>query len=396
MSISFQDLVTTYRKLSSWNDDKSIANYKVNNTSDLKLINNILNSDNFENSQIEVIEGEPSLQKTIKLRIGQPNLALGILYKTFDEFLIGDFQKIHNSHYSEKPFFIQDIDYFSVENKKNEEIESYQTIKKLFYCLEKMSSYSDKLNKKLIFFSKNVINLNYSISTTNISDFKLLLKSLTKQQKETIDKFCIWFEDQNSATHISEKKSILSQVLLNFRNDSTEINLTAVVEDIEYIFKSIKGQYELYIENFKYDKYVQKLEEKSDKFIEHVNTSISKVITQILGLPIAVAISAVLKGTQQNNNWIIYCLVIIYALICFFALNAQKATLDHIKKSVKEYSDKLPQYFNESWNKEEKHINNLIQKQMLLYWVMCTTVGLAILYAGWNIIHNLFCINPSI
>lgn len=387
MSISFSELVTFYRKLSSLGDDK-IAVYKINTTNDLNLITKVLGC--FTQTQIRKVSGNSELKQELLLEINHPDLSIGRFYKSFTDYIKGDFVSIHKSKLNNSEFYIFEDKYFDIEGIKLEKVESYKCVKKLFQCLNEMSTYSDQTRKKLVFFSKRVIKVDYNINNI-ITELESSIKSLTLESRELIVDFCSWFSDENSKTHIDEKKVILSQVLQNLNEKKSEITLVDVINNLELILKGIEGQFALYIENFKYDKYVEKLEEQSEKFIDHVNNSISKVVNQVLGLPIAIAVSAVIRGSQNDGFWIVYIVVIAYSLICFVALLAQKSSLDHINNSVNNYDKKLPQYFNKKWTDEKKQIKRLICSQIWLFWIMMSVIVSAFLYSIYNLVIFFHC-----
>lgn len=387
MSISFSELVIFYKKLSSI-DDNDIGVYKINTTNDLNLIKKVLYC--FPQTQILKVSGELELKQELLLKINHPDLDLGRFYKNFTDYIKGDFASIHKSKLNNSEFYIFEDKYFDIEGIKLEKVGSYKCVKKLFECLDEMSTYSDQTKKKLVFFSKRVIKVDYNINNI-IAELENSIKSLTLESRSLIDDFCSWFSDENSKTHIDEKKTILSQVLQNLIEKKSEITLVDVINNLELIFKGVKGQFALYIENFKYDKYVEKLEEQSEKFIDHINNSISKIVNQVLGLPIAIAVSAVIRGSQNDGFWIIYTVVIAYSIICFLALIAQKFSLNYISSSVDNYDKKLPQYFNERWEDEKKHIKGLIFRQLLLYWIMTMVIVLAFLYSIYNLVMFFYC-----
>ncbi|MGP4848367.1 hypothetical protein ACTXGQ_30010, partial [Marinobacter sp. 1Y8] len=84
---------------------------------------------------------------------------------------------------------------------------------------------------------------------------------------------------------------------------------------------------------------------------------------------------------------IIYIALLVYAIICSFALSTQKAVLDNLISEVKgfESQGKLPQSLKDRWVIEKAKIYDLIEKQTHLYWVMITVVYLAVVYSFYNI-----------
>lgn len=387
MTILFSELTELYYK-SDFNTKSGIASYHIDSEKALFLVKKLTSVENQPLTRIELIQGDVKVGSIIELEIRQPKTSIGWLYDTFDSFLKADFQRTASSDDSlAKPFYIKGMKYSSEDIETPEIIKNYTTVKSLLLRLSEMSVYQDTVNHKLVFVSKKTFELHYNIQRSSI-EFKKLLNDLTNQQIITIKQLCNWLSDDKTSKHIDEKKSILAFVLASIQQPDTALNIIDVLKRIQEINQAIRAQYDLYLEDFKYENFVKKLEENSEKFINRVNDSISKVLSQVLALPIAAAIPALLRGNQiqiDNIGQIVIALALIaYATICYFALTVQSEILKNIKNQVEQFEEngKIPSSLKEQWLKDKEQIDSLIKKQGHLYYVMITVVFLVIIYGG--------------
>ena len=388
MTINFSDLVTLYRKVDF--KESTQAEYCIENDATLSLIKNLTSYDNSISTRINILKGNLEVGEAVNLEIRQPELSLGWLYDSVNGFIKGDFvRSLPDSKKSKKPYYIKDIKYYSEDINTPEIIVAYNAVRELLIRLESMSSYLDHSNRKIIFVGKQTFELHYDLSS-NLVAFKAILEGFANNSEnklETIDNFCKWLDVDDINRHSNEKKSILASVLSDIQTSSQPLEICALIENIERLYAAAKGQFDNYLEDFKYEKFVQKLEENSEKFISRVNDSISKVLSQILALPIAAAAPVILKGKSGSSEIVIYTALLVYAIICYFALSTQKAILNHLKDEMADFDTqgKLPESLRERWGKEKVKISLLIDKQTQLYWVMIAVVYVVVLYGFYNI-----------
>lgn len=388
MTINFSDLVTLYREVNF--QESSQAEYCIENDAMLSLIETLTSYENSILTHVEVLKGSLRVGETINLEILQPKIGIGWLYNSVDNFVENDFvRSLPYGTNKEKSYYIKDIRYYSEDADTPEIIVAYNAVRELLIRFESMSSYLDDSGRKIIFVGKQTFELHYDVSNDLVA-FRDILKRIANNSEhklQTIKDFCKWLDVDDVNRHSNEKKSILASVLSDIQTGSQPIEIYAVIENIERLYTATKGQFDNYLEDFKYEKFVQKLEENSEKFISRVNDSISKVLSQILALPIAAAAPVILKGSNSNSQVIIYVALLVYAVICSFALSTQKAVLDNLRSEVESFEaqGKLPQSLKDRWNIEKAKICDLIEKQTHLYWVMIAVVYLAVVYSFYNI-----------
>lgn len=384
MAINFSDLVKLYRKVDF--QESTQAEYYIENDLMLSLIETLTLYDNSILTRVSVLGGNLQVGETVKLEITQPKTSIGWLYDSIDDFVKGDFLRtLPHGNNSKKPYYIKSIDYYSEDNVIPDIINAYGSIQRLLLRLESMAAYLDSLNRKIIFVGKQTFELHYDISK-NIDSFELLLENCAKDldgRVKVINDFCVWLDNGDNSKHVDVKKSILAVLLSDIQIPLKTLDIIDIIENIEFLYTSARGQLSIYLEDFKYEKFVQKLEDNSEKFISRVNDSISKVLSQILALPIAAAAPVILKGSNSNSQVIIYIALLVYAIICNFALSTQKAVLDNLTSEVESFESqgKLPQSLKDRWVIEKARILELMEKQTNLYWAMIAVVYTVIVYS---------------
>lgn len=294
----FSKLIDVYRKAEG-SCHAPTVNYRIDSDDDIALITDITSDQNYDNTHVDVDVKSLIVGTTVQLDIKQPDPNLGRTFKKFKDFIKGDFPRVLSSNnISKTPYYIEDINYSSQDDITPDTIKAYNSIQKLLSCLASMSAYLDSANRKIIFVGKQTFELHYDISNDLVA-FEKILEGLSQnsgKKLQVIEEFCNWLDVSDVNRHSNERKSILASVLFDIQAGSKPLGICEVIENVERLYTSAKGQFDNYLEDFKYEKFVQKLEENSEKFISRVNDSISKVLSQVLALPIAAAAPVILKG----------------------------------------------------------------------------------------------------
>ncbi|MBF0784894.1 hypothetical protein E4T80_05335 [Muribacter muris] len=363
MSVTFSDLIQIYRE-----SEPLIGSEKrlfcIQTEQQLDILNQLLSDDNYENT---VLESENTLELGAKVNLifGTPKPQFGRFFNKLDDFIKGDITQFNNDALSNAPYFIKSENLASFDENVPI-LKSYQVVRDFLRQLIAMDSYTDVVNKKLIFFSKKTFELSIDV-TIKLNEFIQLIRDLDDEQRKLIIDFQEWLNDEETSSHTDEKKSILAFVL----SDSlpSDANFSDVIQQIARISESVQAQYALYLENFSYEKFVKKLEENTEKFVTKINDTISKVLPQFLGLPFLTAVPSALKSA---DNWLIYLALMLYCIICGYGLSNQKLVLDHIRQDVERFEGKgkIPGKLKGQWEEDKVRINKLLRKQRHLYRVL--------------------------
>lgn len=96
--------------------------------------------------------------------------------------------------------------------------------------------------------------------------FTQIIRNLDIEKKKIVTDFQAWLNDEETSSHIDEKKSILAFVLSDALPSNA--NFLDVIQQISHISEAVQAQYALYLENFSYEKILsKKLEENTEKFV---------------------------------------------------------------------------------------------------------------------------------
>ena len=380
MGITFTDLVTVYKK-SEFIENSDKAHYRLDTVEELSLLKKLTSDNNYDITSLDLVDENPSVGTTITLNIDQPLPSFGRIFDTLEDFIRGDMAQIHREAISQSGYYIKSLNASSIDEDMTKILLNYQSIKSFLNQLITMDSYTDSVNKRLVFFSKKTFELSVDISK-RLPDFIKLITELDQKQCQIIADFQNWLDDEDTSHHIDEKKSILAFVLSDALPKNSD--LIDLIKQIESISESVQAQYALYLENFSYEKFVKKLEENSEKFVTKINDTISKVLPQFLALPFLIAIPTALKSA---DNWLVYLAMMLYCIMCILGLNNQNAILNHIKTDVTQYDSKgkVPEKLKAQWKKDKIRIDILIKKQKHLYYFLFTSVLFFLGYASFKL-----------
>ena len=391
-SVSFVDLIQIYRE-SQIDINLGEGIYLIESSEELQLLQLLSSDEYFENTNFNILDGDLAIGNTVKIQFGTPKPTFGRFYNNIESFIKGDMANINNQSFNHSPYYIKSEDIASFDENKSQIIVNYLVIKDFLSQLITMDSYTDNTNRKLIFFSKKTFELSFDVSS-HITEFISLLSNLHKDSYKLLIDFKEWLDDEETSSHIDEKKSILAFVLSDALPQNA--NLLHVIKRIKDINESVQAQYALYLENFSYERFVKKLEENSEKFVVKANDTISKVLPQFLGLPFLTTIPIALKS---GDNWLVYLALCIYCIICVCALTNQKLVLGYIKEDVDNYEEKgkITEKLKTQWIDDKKRIDSLLNRQKLLYYILLITVSLCLIYGlyklfPWVILWN-YCLD---
>ncbi|SQF64617.1 Uncharacterised protein [Actinobacillus pleuropneumoniae] len=276
--------------------------------------------------------------------------------------------------------------------------ESLQIIAKLLQLLTDKNRFY-VTNNIVVFFSKKPSEL--ALKAQDSQTFVQLIRNLSEPQIQSIDKLCVFLGGSTEEEHFYAKKNAFSTALTDYLTEKEgriQHDICDLVADIVNITNQALTQYDLYLEDFSYSKFVKKIEESSSKFISRVNDALSRSVTQVLALPVA---TVVLKSMDdQKLSVLANVSLFVYCLICAFVLYNQSRILEHIEKEIKLFEDKLPRQLNDRlWKLNSETITNQIANQKrlscLLWFTILACMAVLIfnilLIWGWIIVTH----NPS-
>lgn len=235
-------------------------------------------------------------------------------------------------------------------------------------------------NDIVVFFSKKPTEL--IIKARDSQQFVKLIQNLSDSQIHAINDICKLLGENTNDEHFYSKKNAFSTAVIDYLTEKygkIQHDICDLLVDIINIKNQTFVQYDLYLEDFSYSKFVKKIEESSTKFIARINETLNRSVTQVLALPVA---TVVLKFMDNVDlSLIAYISLFIYCLICAFVLCNQSKIIQHIKEEVKLFENTLPrELHNQLWELNSKTIAEQIKSQKRLsYLLWCTIIGCMIL-----------------
>lgn len=226
-------------------------------------------------------------------------------------------------------------------------------------------------DSQIILFSKTHCEIN--VQPRNYEQYKDLAKiycdlKLDQSLKKAIE----WLSSENTSddenltkalgVHQSERYSIAaSEFIDNLITLDKKERVFSLLKNIDTIYQSILSKYALYLEDFKFSKFTDKITKYSEEFLNKVNKVISDLQTQVLAIPLAASVITVFKDTEKVNDFI-YLIFLVYLVMVFYATCQQAYNLKHIETQVKLFDStaNLPNDLSLKWSEEIEPVNKKI------------------------------------
>lgn len=236
-------------------------------------------------------------------------------------------------------------------------------------CLASKYYYRDN---QIIIFARTHCEI--PIQPNNFNRYIELAKDYLKSEPllESIQKFTDWLvatsevQDESLAkslaVHENERYAIAASEFVDSLSSSDKNErIFSLLGNIDNIYQSTLSKYSLYLDDFKYSKFNDKIAKYADDFLVKVNKVISDLQTQILAIPLAVAALATFKPNTQLNQFIFFAFFL-YSIMVFYATAQQAYNLQHIESQIKNFinDNKLPSTLDAKWFSEIRPVNKKI------------------------------------
>lgn len=168
---------------------------------------------------------------------------------------------------------------------------------------------------------------------------------------------------QSLLVHETERNTIVASVILDsIVGVSKEDRVFSLLQNIESIYQSVLSKYGLYLDDFKFSKFNDKITEHAEKFLDKANEIITSLQTQILAIPVTIALISMAKFSAKINSLVIGS-VLVYTIMVLYATLQQGYNLWHLRCQIKGFvvENKIPATLNEKWESEIKPIKNKIK-----------------------------------
>ncbi|MFB6349842.1 hypothetical protein ACFBZI_10465 [Moraxella sp. ZJ142] len=257
---------------------------------------------------------------------------------------------------------------------------NFQVIAKLLQLLADKNRFYTT-NHIVVFFGNKPSEL--ALKAQDCHSFVQLVRNLSEPQVQAINKICGFLGGNNEDEHFYAKKNAFSTTLTDYLTEKEgriQHDICDLVADIVNITNQALTQYDLYLEDFSYSKFVKKIEENASKFTTRINDALGKSVTQVLGIPVATAVFNLVK---IDLHWGSVLSLMIYTLLCALVLWTQQNNLFHIEKEFEIFEKTLPkQLKNNTWNIHKNAIFDQLKNQKRLIKFLWLIIVCAFCYSS--------------
>lgn len=245
---------------------------------------------------------------------------------------------------------------------------------KLIKSLEKHYYYKDK---QLVIFAQTHCVIPLQVSKVEryleIAKYYQSLNKVEPSSKPsvTIKNFTSWLNADISENdevkksllvHATERNTIVASIIIDTLSGvSQENRIFSLLEDIDSIYQSVLSKYALYLDDFKFSKFNDKMMEDSEEFRKNAETIISGLQSQILAIPLAVALISISKLNVKLNELLVGSFLI-YSLLVLYATAQQIYSSWILRKQIQNFinDQKIPKALTHTWVKQVKPIKRKI------------------------------------
>lgn len=227
-----------------------------------------------------------------------------------------------------------------------------------------------------------------SFDKINIDKFESSIESIESQ-----------LDNEEIAEHRKEKKSIfvMESSKIIEKEDSPELRIYKLIERFTEIENSYQNSFNIYIENFSYQRLELELKKDLDYFVKSISDSIGALQSQALGLPIATALVQLSKSKTTQDatslNYIVlngpYIALLIFSIFVLVNVYQQYIQVVYIKTSIKRFFNKEALISALKNDSSLKEMQGLLNKRIYIINLYMVLIGilsiLIILYSFYEL-----------
>ncbi|MBE0441177.1 hypothetical protein ACT3R9_03595 [Psychrobacter sp. AOP42-A1-21] len=247
-----------------------------------------------------------------------------------------------------------------------------ELIFKFINCLKEQYYFKDK---QIVIFTQTHCEIPTMPSGTKryLDTAKLYLSSVNTSKPSSsesgnlctiIEKFTSWLNaDINNAddevkksllVHETERNTIVASIVIDsLVGVEKEDRVFSLLQNLESTYQSVLSKYALYLDDFKFSKFNDKITEHSEKFLEKANDIITNLQTQILAIPVTIALISMAKFSAKINSLVIGS-ICVYSVMVLYATLQQGYNLWHLRCQINGFvaENKIPDALLNKWKSE--------------------------------------------
>ncbi|MBU3086427.1 hypothetical protein [Acinetobacter seifertii] len=340
--------------------------FAIQDRDGLELIEQIHNNE-IEDTRSNLVStvSDPIIGDTVQYEIRL--FDTGNDYASYQNFISQRFRLvIENKHLAEEYTIYED--FYEQINGNPSLIDALELIAKFIKCFSSKFYFH---NERIIIFSKTHCEI--PLQNKQYQNYLAIAKTLHTEsnERQSIIDFINWLNvsintndefTESMSVHQTERYTIVgSEIIDSLSNHDKNERIFLLLKNIENIFQLSISKYHLYLDDFKYSKFTEKLTKHADEFLVKVNKTITDIQTQILAIPLAVTVIASINRNNDINLYI-YSSFIFYLMMVFYATCQQAFNLIHIEDQIKSFKTltALPEGLQKKWDEEINPIKKKI------------------------------------
>ena len=315
--------------------------FAIQDRDGLELIEQIHNNE-IEDTRSNLVStvSDPIIGDTVQYEIRL--FDTGNDYASYQNFISQRFRLvIENKHLAEEYTIYED--FYEQINGNPSLIDALELIAKFIKCFSSKFYFH---NERIIIFSKTHCEI--PLQNKQYQNYLAIAKTLHTEsnERQSIIDFINWLNvsintndefTESMSVHQTERYTIVgSEIIDSLSNHDKNERIFLLLKNIENIFQLSISKYHLYLDDFKYSKFTEKLTKHADEFLVKVNKTITDIQTQILAIPLAVTVIASINRNNDINLYI-YSSFIFYLMMVFYATCQQAFNLIHIEDQIKSF-----------------------------------------------------------
>ena len=253
-------------------------------------------------------------------------VSTGIFY-SLDDYLLNPERRIEIKPSRSFYIFEEKIHYISECDYKDDELPNFIKIAKLFDALNTISDFQGYIGNEpyIVFFGRVNLKINFKFTA---SDLNVDLK-----------KIILFIDDYifNKTHHEDRVLSIRNA--LNEVFTEKDVSFSEFLKKFDNFYRLVRNNFQLYIDNFSFDDFKNKLEEDRREYTIKINKVFSDMQNQLLTLPIATVLAAgqmVLVNGFGNfiKNSLIVVGISIFCTLVLMQISNQYSTLKALRDEI--------------------------------------------------------------
>lgn len=364
--VSFDQLLDLYQSIDfdAHGDEGSLPLSTPKQIATLQLIES--DDSASEDANLFVLSDSTDLMvgQTVRVRIGQPRIGLGILARTFDDLL----------HTSEART-TEPAAYFVVDGRLDAHattppaiVLAYRRVLDLVALFAKAAAYLDKTRQELVFVHEGrvVVPLRYDTKTL---------------ERVSIAAIATFLENFKDDVHQDQKLAILETTIIQMvASIPVAQRFIYLLDNIESLEDNIKKGYRLFASSFSYSKIRSEVEAARVDYIAKIHKTLIDIQGQLLGIPISTIIVATQFkishecGIEFWTNVAVLAGAWVFLALLLIAIINQWVTLSVISDDIKDQKRRLESEYAAVSEQFTSIFNGLTKR---VHWHYGALIGIA-------------------